>query len=221
MNGRSETYPAARRQYAAAGRRPVLDSSTRLMSRTAARARTRAAAPKPVTIVLYGEVGWDIDPAEVVSALENAPGAVRMRINSPGGSYHDGLAIYNAMREHPARVEVIIDGLAASAASFIAMGASPGALSAAEDAVIMCHDAWQMTAGNEADHLEAAGQLGRASDKLASIYARRAGGPAEAWREVMRREVWYEAAEALTAGLIDRVGTHDSDREAPQWMTAS
>src|ERR1700680_4555886 len=82
-----------------------------------------AATDAPAEILLYDEIGfWGITAKDFVLALAQVgDGALTVRINSPGGDVFDGLAIYNALRARKTPVNIVIDGLAASAASFIAM----------------------------------------------------------------------------------------------------
>ena len=161
----------------------------------------------PVTTIrLYDEIGgaWGIPAADLLAELDAARGDVELRLSSPGGSVFDGLVIYAALRERAGQVRVVVDGLAASIASVIAMAASPGQLTVGEGSMVMVHDAWAACSGNQADLREMADLLDKASDSIASIYARRTGLPAMAWRAAMKRETWYTAAEAVAAGLADR-----------------
>lgn len=158
---------------------------------------------------IYEEIGgWGVSAAEFVEALRAvATPAIDLHINSPGGSVFDGVAIYNALSQHPATVHAYVDGLAASAASFIAQAAdeitmNPGSM-------MMVHDAIGMTWGNALDHTTMAALLAQVSDSIADLYAARAGGDAAAWRAVMENNggegKWYTAREAVEAGLADRV----------------
>ncbi|MFD2763935.1 head maturation protease, ClpP-related [Micromonospora eburnea] len=154
-------------------------------------------------VELYDVIGeWGISAREFVRDLRGitAP-VIDLRINSPGGLIYDGFVIYNALRDHPARVEATVDGLAASAASWVLQAAEHRVMNRHSE--LMIHDGLALTIGNEADHLETAAQLGRLSDNIASIYATRAGGSADDWRAAMRAETWYTAAEAAAAGLAD------------------
>lgn len=128
---------------------------------------------------------------------------INLYINSPGGSVYDGLAILNAVRRHKANVTVYVDGLAASAASFIAMGGNEIVMG--RNSEMMIHDAWGICFGNAADMRELGDQLDKISDNLASIYAEKAGGDVKKWRDAMLAETWYSAEEAVAAGLADRV----------------
>lgn len=163
------------------------------------------------TIRLYDPVDswgewWGVSAKEFASVIDELPDEVdeiRLLINSPGGDVFDGIAILNALRAHDARVVAVVEGLAASAASFIAAGADE--LVMMRNSELMVHDAWGLCVGNAADMLWMAEQLGRVSDNIASIYAEKAGGTVESWRAIMETETWYSAEEAVEAGLADRV----------------
>lgn len=126
-----------------------------------------------------------------------------VHLNSPGGDIFDGLAIYQALKNHKANVTVVVDGLAASIASVIAMAADK--LVMAPKATMMIHDGWSITCGNAADMRKTADLLDKQSEIIASVYADRSGQPADFWRDRMRDETWYNAQEALDAGLIDEI----------------
>lgn len=160
-------------------------------------------------IDIYEEIGgWGVSAAEFVQQLRAiATPEVHLHVNSPGGSVFDGVAIFNALAQHPARVTAYVDGLAASAASFIVQAAdevimNPGSM-------MMVHDAIGMTWGNAHDHTTMAGLLAQVSDSIAELYAMCAGGTAESWRAVMEKDggegQWYTAEQAVEAGLADRL----------------
>lgn len=130
-----------------------------------------------------------------------------LHINSPGGDFFDGLAIYNALRDHPATVTSVVDGLAASAASFVAQAGETRRMNRA--AQMMIHDASGFAVGNAAVMQDLAELLGKVSDSIASIYAERSGGTVEDWRTAMKSETWYTAAEAVDAGLADEAVNED------------
>ncbi len=127
-----------------------------------------------------------------------------------GGETFDGVAIYKTLRQHAATVHVVIDSLAASAASFIAMAGD--SITISQNGMMMVHDAWGMAVGNAEAHAEMSDLLSKVSDNVASIYAQRTGGTTEEWRETMRSDTWYTAEEAVAAGLADRIG--DAPEEA-------
>lgn len=169
--------------------------------------RIRNAATRGGTaeIYIYDEIGyWGVSAQQLVDDLRELDAAtIDLHINSPGGEVYDGIAIYNALLAHPAQVNVTVDALAASAASFIAQAGHTVTMAANSE--MMIHDAIGLTWGNEDDHVEMAGQLGRVSDNIAAIYADRAGGTVAAWRKIMKAETWYSASEAVAAGLADKV----------------
>jgi hypothetical protein len=125
---------------------------------------------------------------------------------------YDGIAILNALRNHKATVTVFVDGIAASAASFIAMAGDEIVM--CRNAELMIHDSWGWCSGNAEEMAKAAAELDRVSDNIASIYAERAGGTTEEWRALMREETWYSAQEAVDAGLADRVAAKDDADES-------
>lgn len=132
-----------------------------------------------------------------------------VHLNTPGGLAYEGIAVANVLRAHRAKVTVIVDGLAASAGSVIAMAGDEVVMNVG--AQMMIHDAAGFCWGQAADMTKMAETLGSLSDSVASVYANRAGGTAAEWREVMRAETWYTAEEAVKAGLADRVAT-DEDK---------
>lgn len=139
--------------------------------------------------------------------------SIDLHINSGGGLVFDAVAIFSALKNHPAKVDVSVDGVAASAASFIAMAGDTIAIE--KPAKMMIHDAGGLVLGNAADMREMADLLDDLSDTIAGIYADRAGGTVAKWREAMRAETWYGAAEAVKAGLADKVA-NDSKPAAPE-----
>lgn len=133
---------------------------------------------------------------------------VDLYINSPGGDVFDATAILNLIRRSDAHVVAHIDGVAASAASFIAMGADEVVMG--RNSELMIHDASTIAWGNAAELTDLVALLDKTSDNIASIYAEKAGGDVDTWRQAMRAETWYSAEEAVAAGLADRV---DTDRD--------
>ncbi|HZO69211.1 MAG TPA: head maturation protease, ClpP-related [Kribbellaceae bacterium] len=139
--------------------------------------------------------------------------AIDLHINSGGGLVFDGVAIYSALKNHPATVDVTVDGVAASAASFVAMAGDSIAIE--KPAKMMIHDAGGLVLGVAADMRQMADLLDELSDTIAGIYADRAGGPVSVWRERMQAETWFSAEQAVAAGLADRVA-NDTQATAPE-----
>lgn len=156
-------------------------------------------------LLLFGEVGWEIKAQDVINFLNANTGEdIAVRLNSGGGDVYEGIAVMNALRSHDGAVTVIIEGLAASAASVIACGGADHVV-IRPNAEVMIHEAWTWADGNAADLTKKVEDLNRASQNIADVYAARAGGSADEWRERMRAETWYSAQEALDAGLVDEI----------------
>jgi ATP-dependent protease ClpP protease subunit len=170
----------------------------------------RNADDGPTQVYLYDEIGgggWlsdGIAAADFVTELTAIKAsAIDLHINSPGGDVFDAIAIYNALRRHPATVTSYIDGIAASAASFIAQAGDKVVIE--RNAQFMLHDASGMCWGNAADMAKMVDLLNKASDNIADIYAQRSGVDQSTWRDVMKAEAWYSSSEAVLAGLADSV----------------
>jgi ATP-dependent protease ClpP protease subunit len=147
---------------------------------------------------------WGVSASMVLAALAQVPGrALNVRVNSPGGEYFEGVAIANALRSHDGPVNVFIDGMAASAASVIAMAGETVTMGIGSQ--LMIHDASCITLGNPAEHRRALDMLEQTSDDIAAQYAAKAGGEVKDWRAAMVAETWYTAAQAVEAGLADAV----------------
>lgn len=171
-------------------------------------------------VYIYDEIGsswWGgVDAKEFVDEIGALQvDTINLYLNSPGGEAWDGIAIMNALKRHPATVDVTVDGLAASIASVIAMAGD--SVTMGLGAQMMVHDAWGVVVGNAQDMQETAVALGKLSDSIASTYAHRAGGTVEDWRATMQAETWYTAEEAVTAGLADKldVATKPTSAEEP------
>ena len=166
-------------------------------------------------IDLMDEIGyWGTTAQDFVDELLAIDSAtIELHVNSPGGDVFDGVAIMNALADHPATVNVVVDGLAASAASYIALAGDTVKMNRASQ--MMIHDAAGMCWGNAADMETMKALLDRISDTIAGIYADRAGGEAEDWRDLMRAETWYSAVEAVDAGLADEAVSGPKSADEP------
>lgn len=160
----------------------------------------------PARLDIYEEIGfWGVSAADVNAQLQSiqAP-SIEVHVNSPGGDVFDGLAMCNLLRAHPKPVDVVVDGLAASAASYIAMAGDT--VTMMPNSQMMIHDASGLCMGNAADMADMGELLDKMSANIANIYATKTGKPADDWRTAMKAETWYGADEAVAAGLADRVG---------------
>jgi len=175
----------------------------------------RNAAADEAEIMLYDEIGgWFGSDAETfVQELRAVTASnITVRLNSPGGSVFDGIAIANALRAHPAAVTVRVDGIAASIASVIALAGDR--LVMMPHSQLMIHEASGLCMGNPADMRDMAELLDLQSDNIADVYAAKAGGTRAEWRTKMQAETWYLAAEAVEAGLADEVAALPRGKQA-------
>lgn len=185
------------------------------------KARIRNEGSGPARVDVYDDIGsggWlfgGISAKDFAGQLAGIKGALDVHISSGGGDVFDGLAIAEAIRSYSGPVTTYVDGVAASIASVIAQAGQQRVM--APGSMMMIHDAWGYPdEPNEAGLLKMAATLGKISDNLASVYAQRAGGTQEQWRQAMQAESWYTADEAVTAGLADTVS--GADAELPQSM---
>lgn len=147
---------------------------------------------------------FGISSSMIVEALQAAGGRdVLVHVNSPGGMVFEGLAIYSAFKQYAGKVTMRVEGLAASAASFVICAGDETIIE--PGAMIMIHDAWNITIGDAADHRKEADVLDKVSDSIANMYAEKSGTDSAAWRNAMVDETWYGSTEAVTAGLADSV----------------
>lgn len=156
-------------------------------------------------VYIYDEIGYfGVTANDFVRDLRNiTQSKIVLHLNTPGGDVFDGIAIYNALKAHKAAVNVIVDGLAASAGSFIAMAGDRVVM--APHSKMMIHEAFGLAIGNAADMTKMAERLDATSANIASIYAERAGESPEFWRSKMKAETWYTDQQAVDAGLADEV----------------
>ena len=126
-----------------------------------------------------------------------------LRLNSPGGSVFDAVAIYNAIKRHSGTVTVWIDGIAASAASYIAMAGDKVVMP--ENAFLMIHDPAGVVMGTAIDMRAMAEALDKIKGSLLQGYAAKSGRPQEEIAPLMAAETWLDAKDALDLGFADRI----------------
>lgn len=161
------------------------------------------------TIRMYGPIDswggwWGIsasDVSDVLDALPDTVSQIVLRINSPGGEVFEAMSILNMFRAHSATVTAVVDGIAASAGSFLAVGCDETVMSPGTQMMIHSPLTWDY--GNAADLRKTAEVLDSIEESIISIYRDKAGE--SAWGELLAAETWYTAAQAVTAGLADRV----------------
>ena len=140
--------------------------------------------------------------AEQLTALGQVD-SINLRINSPGGSVFDGLAIYNALKRHPARIHVDIDGIAASIASVIAMVGET--INIAANGMMMIHDPHGVVVGNSADMRQTADVLDQVKRSLVDTYAARTGKDVDDLGAMMTAETWLSADDAVAMRFADNI----------------
>lgn len=162
------------------------------------------------SISVYDVIGYDYWTGEGVTAKRIAAalrslgsGDVTVNINSPGGDMFEGLAIYNLLREHKGEVTVKVLGLAASAASVIAMAGDT--VQIARAGFLMIHNAWVIAAGNRNDLREIADWLEPFDAAMGDIYAARTGLETKAVGKLMDAESWIGGSAAIEQGFADEL----------------
>lgn len=168
------------------------------------------------TLWISDEIGgwWGITAQDFAYAMRQIPrdAALTVMMDSPGGSIFEATPMYNLLKQHQGNTTVNIYGMAASAASFIAMAANNVIM--ARNGRIMIHDGQGevYAYGDEAtmrehinDVTEVADLLDSLSNTIADMYMQKAGGTVAEWRARMRNTTWFDSAEALSAGLIDEI----------------
>lgn len=175
--------------------------------------RIENATAEEATVYIYDEIGfWGTSAQGFVDQLNaiTAP-KLAIRINSPGGDVFDGVAIHSALMASKAHVTVHIDGIAASAASFIAMAGDN--IIMARNATMMIHEASGLVWGNKRDCKKQMELLDKLDGNIADMYSLQAGGTAEEWMARMEAETWYTGREALAIGLVDEITSPDEEEE--------
>jgi ATP-dependent Clp protease, protease subunit len=173
------------------------------------------------TIYLYDMIVGDeweaefmggIAPKPFIDALKGMTGTVHLRINSPGGDVFAATAMAQAMREHKGEIVAHVDGVAASAASVLAVSADKTIM--APGALLMIHNSWTMLGGDRNDLIEMAALLKKVDGMLAQTYAKKSGATPETFAAMMDAETWFTPEEAVTAKLADSVAEEKTKAKA-------
>lgn len=162
-------------------------------------------AKNATEVVIYDEIGaWGIDSKAFIEEIKDiSTEEIHLRINSPGGSVIDGLAIHDAIKRLPQKVTAKIEGLAASIASIIALGADEVTMS--QNSLFMIHNVWGGETGGAKDMRKAADLMDKMGDRLVNIYVSKTGKDESEIRNWMDEETWFTADEAFEAGFINRI----------------
>lgn len=177
-----------------------------------------ATEDEPNTISILDAIGFDPWTGEGVTAkrisgiLRGMGGEdVTVNINSPGGDMFEGLAIYNILREYKGRVTVKVLGLAASAASIVAMAGDE--VQIARSAFFMIHNAWTIAAGNRHQFRDVADMMEPFDASMADIYAARTESEIKPMQALMDAETWIGGSAAVEQGFADSLLASDSIKE--------
>ena len=160
-------------------------------------------------IMIYEPIGQGLcgglSAKQFVQDLKALDGvkSITVRLNSPGGEVFEGAAIYNALANHPANIEVAIDGMALSMASVIAMAGDK--ITMAENAMMMVHEPTISTSGTASALRKSAEILDKTTQSILNAYAKKTKKEHEELNALMVVETWMSAAEALELGFVDAV----------------
>lgn len=166
-----------------------------------------ASENEDTSISMYGYIGEDwmgdgVTANRIAAALRKIGNKdVTVNLNSPGGDFFEGVAIYNLLREHPHNVTVRVLGMAGSAASIIAMAGDDIQMSQAS--FLMIHNVWVVAGGNRHVMAHAAETLAAFDDALASLYAARSGQDKADVAAMMDKETWLGVDQAIEKGFAD------------------
>jgi ATP-dependent Clp endopeptidase proteolytic subunit ClpP len=164
------------------------------------------ASRKTAELSIYGEIGaYGVSANNFITGLNALKGfsQINLDISSEGGSVQDGIAIYNALKTHPAKVHVYITGWALSMGSFIAMAGDKVYM--AENALMMIHNAWSTANGDAKELRKSADILEKATESLVNGYVSKTGKTPPQIIELLDAETWFTAQEALQHGFIDEI----------------
>lgn len=163
-----------------------------------------AAKSEEATVYIYDMIDsfWGVNAQELVKELAALEAStIHVRINSPGGNVFDGMAIYNALKRHKAEIVCHVDGLAASAASVIALAGDQVLMGTGS--FLMIHNAWGIAIGDANDLREMAETLEKINGSIVGVYAERTGESESKVQQWMDDETWFDVAEAIEAGFAD------------------
>jgi ATP-dependent protease ClpP protease subunit/regulator of replication initiation timing len=156
-------------------------------------------------VYIFDEIGtYGVTAQEFINdikGLKDTP--INLRINSLGGDVFDGMAMYNVIKRREAKTTVYIEGIAASIATIIALGADEVVM--AENSLFMIHNAWGGTMGEAKDMRKTAETLDKISSELTDIYRKKTGLSNDVLAEMMDEETWLNAQEAYDLRFVDTI----------------
>jgi len=172
-------------------------------------------------IIIDGEIGnWGVTADDVIYQLSKMNGDVTVKINSAGGSVFEGITIFNAINTYSkGKIEVIITGLAASIASYIALAGDT--VKAYDNATYMIHNAWTFTYGDHRELRKTADILEGLTSLLTKKYVSKTGKTIEDITILLDNESYFFGSEILEAGFVDEIISTEKDTTKPEALALS
>lgn len=167
-------------------------------------------------ITIYGDIGesWWFDATsagDIDRALKEVKTSkITVRLNSPGGDAFDGITIYNRLKDHNAKVKIIVDGWACSAASIIAMAADELIMNTGS--MMMVHEAWTIAMGSKSDMQKTVDMMTKLDESLLDIYMTKATVTREEMKQFVENETWFTADETVQIGFATGIN-NEADEE--------
>lgn len=176
------------------------------------------AGEDPAEVCIYDDIGlWGIPAKDFINKLAGIKAKkINIRINSGGGDFFDACAIHNAIQGHSAETVCIINALAASAASIVAIAGKRTVIS--ENGFLMIHNVMSAAFGDAEEMRKQGELLDKLCNSLADMYAKKSEGKPEKFLKAMKDETWYDAKEAKRVGLVDEIGTDGEEDENEEEM---
>ena len=172
-----------------------------------------------IELFMYGTVGYSVYLNGIKYALGDVVGnEINVHINSYGGDLFEGIAIKNFLLNRPEKINVYIDGIAASAASVIAMAGDHIVMPS--DAQMMIHNPWTYTMGNAKELRKTADDLDKAQTSLEKSYLNRFKGTEDELKTLLDEETYLTADEAVLFGLADVIDGQVADDDEPNAKAA-
>ena len=164
-------------------------------------------------VFIYDEISWfGISADDFVKDLNAVDASlIKVHLNTPGGNVFDGVAIHNALKQHKAKVETYIEGLAASIGSIIALAGETVYM--AKNAFFMIHEPWIIAVGDSTDLRKTADVLDKIRGTLVQTYVDKTGKDEKQVDEWVKAETWFTAEEAKDAGFIDEIIDEEKEPE--------
>lgn len=169
---------------------------------------------KKLEIYIYDAIGdpdWGmVGSLQVIDALRQMQGQrVTVRINTPGGSVDEGVAMYNAMRRHDGGVDTVVDGIAASMGSYLMLAGDKRSVS--KNSMVMIHNPWSFAFGNAIELRKTADVLDKYLERMLPDYSEKTGKAVEELKPLLDAETWFVGQEIIDNGFAQVMLDRDAD----------